>query len=134
MTNVNLVVHEETKSAYVDDTVVLSDYKHEQDEKNIYTEEEIENDIVKPKLSVWLYDRVLVLVAILSMARYVFWRWRLFLTKDSDWIVSLPLIISETTLIFLGLGISYFFNSPSNLSSTKKTTRNGHCSRRLSKC
>lgn len=92
----------------VDESVILSDYKHGENRRPFYTEEEIEKDIVKPKWGVWLYDRVLVLVAVLSMVRYVTWRWRLFLTKESDWIVSLPLIISESTLIFLGLGISYF--------------------------
>ena len=111
MTNLHLVVNEETKSPSAsssEDSVVLSNYSDEENRRTIYTKEEIENDIVKPKWGVWLYDRVLVFVAILAMVRYVIWRWRLFFTKDSDWIVSCPLIISETTLIFLGLGISYF--------------------------
>lgn len=73
-----------------------------------YTQEELDNDIVNPSMWTYIYERVIVFLSFTAMIIYMTWRWRCFLTRPSTLWISLPLIVSETLLVFPGLFISYF--------------------------
>lgn len=73
-----------------------------------YTQEELDSDVCHPDFWTYYYERAIVFASFVSMIVYMVWRWRCFLTRPSTLWISLPLILSETTLVFPGLFISYF--------------------------
>lgn len=62
------------------------------------------------KHSFWrrFHDRSWVVLAQLAQLFYLYWRWQRFVTTRSTFIVSLPLIISETLVVVCGSFITYF--------------------------
>jgi len=67
-----------------------------------YTQEELDNDIVKPNFYLWVYERSVVVLSFVAMAIYMFWRWKAFVTKPSSYWISAPLILAETSLVIPG--------------------------------
>lgn len=74
----------------------------------VYTQEELDRDLVNPNMWLMIYERSVVVLGAIAMAIYLYWRVQNFLTKPSDYYISIPLLLSETALILPGLGISYF--------------------------
>lgn len=73
-----------------------------------YTQEELDNDVVKPNFYLWLYERTVVVLSFVAMLVYMGWRWSAFVQKPSSYWISAPLIFAETSLVIPGLFISYF--------------------------
>lgn len=74
----------------------------------VYTQEELDRDLVNPNMWLMVYERSVVVLGAIAMAIYLYWRTNNFLTKPSDYYISIPLFLSEVLLILPGLGISYF--------------------------
>lgn len=73
-----------------------------------YTQEELDNDLIKRSLWLMVYERTVCLMAFCTMVGYLVWRWRSFVTKPSSYWISAPLILSETALIIPGFFITSF--------------------------
>lgn len=67
-----------------------------------YTQEELDNDVVKPNFYLWLYERTVVVLSFCAMLIYMGWRWSAFVQHPSSYWISAPLILSETCLVIPG--------------------------------
>ena len=67
-----------------------------------YTQEELDNDIVKTPTMLWLYERTVVFLSFTAMIIYMGWRWSAFVTHPSSYWISAPLILAETSLVIPG--------------------------------
>jgi hypothetical protein len=67
-----------------------------------YTQEELDNDVVKPNFYIWLYERTVVCLSFTAMLIYMGWRWSAFVKHPSSYWISAPLILAETSLVIPG--------------------------------
>lgn len=67
-----------------------------------YTQEELDNDVVKPNFYLWCYERAVVCLSFCAMLIYMGWRWSAFINKPSSYWISAPLILAETSLVIPG--------------------------------
>lgn len=67
-----------------------------------YTQEELDNDVIKPNFYLWLYERTVVVLSFCAMLIYMGWRWSAFVQHPSSYWISAPLIMAETSLVIPG--------------------------------
>lgn len=67
-----------------------------------YTQEELDNDLVKIPTLLWVYERTVVFLSFTAMIIYMGWRWSAFVTHPSSYWISAPLIVAETSLVIPG--------------------------------